>query len=110
MITNDCPIERYATAKDAASANTHVYDLVISGLPQDAKPEHVRQIASAKHVVEAIVDHDTIRNICTGNAKLRVRLGDGEDIDTVITNFLRAGLSVQVAKSNPNKKPVFTYQ
>jgi len=48
--------------------------------------------------------------VSTGTAKLRVRLGDNEDIDTVKSNFLRAGLSVQEAKSNPNKKPVFTYQ
>ncbi len=84
--------------------------MVISGLPSDAKPEHIRQIASAKHVVDAIVDHDTIRNVSTGTAKLRVRLGDEEDIEAVKSNFLRAGLSVQEAKSNPNKKPVFTYQ
>lgn len=61
-------------------------------------------------MVDAIVDHDTIRNVCTGNAKLRVRLNDGENIEDVKANFLRAGLSVAEAKSNPNKNPVFTYQ
>lgn len=45
VITNDCPIERYASSKDAISANGQVYDLVISGLPFDAKSEHIRQIA-----------------------------------------------------------------
>jgi hypothetical protein len=53
---------------------------VISGLPQEAQSSHIREIAHAKHVVEATVECDAIKNVCTGNAKIRVRLGDGEDI------------------------------
>jgi hypothetical protein len=33
--------------------------------------------------VEATVDQDQIRNVCTGYGKIKVRLGEGEDIDTV---------------------------
>lgn len=58
-------------------------DLVVSGLPTDAKPEHLKSISGVKHVVEAIVEQDTIRNVCTGLGKIKVRLGDGEDAEAV---------------------------
>lgn len=58
-------------------------DLVISGLPAEMRAEDLKKLVSAKHVVEAGVEHDTIRNVCTGTGRLRVRLGDGENIDQV---------------------------
>jgi hypothetical protein len=43
-------------------------------------------------VVEAIVESDSIKNVCTGVGRVKVRLGEGEDLEQVKTNFLRAGL------------------
>lgn len=54
----------------------------------------MRRIASAKHIVEATVDHDAIRNICTGQGKIRVRLAEGEDIEQVKLDFIKVGLDV----------------
>lgn len=63
--------------------NASVVELVVSGLPSDAQAGDLRRIAGAKHVVEAVVDQDTIKNVCTGTGKIRVRLGEGEDLDQV---------------------------
>ncbi len=94
MIGNECPIERYSGVKDPCAAHNQVVDLVISGLPNDAKPEHLKQLCGAKHVVDVTVEQDTIRNICTGQGKIKVRLGDGEDAETVKMQFIKAGLNV----------------
>jgi hypothetical protein len=51
--------------------------------------------------VEATIDQDTIRNVCTGLGKIKVRLGEGEDIDSVKLHFMQAGLSVQDNKIAP---------
>jgi hypothetical protein len=87
-----------------------VYELVVSGLPTNTEGGDLRRIAGAKHIVDAIVEQDTIKNVCTGNGKIRVRLGDGEDLDSIKNQFYQAGLQVEEIKNNPSKKPVFTYQ
>lgn len=40
VLNQDCPFEKYAFAKD--NSNGQVYELVISGLPQDAQSSHIR--------------------------------------------------------------------
>ncbi len=59
--------------------------------------------------MEATVDQDQIRNVCTGFGKIKVRLGEGEDIETLKQQFVNAGLSVHENKLAPQKKPNFTY-
>ena len=110
LLGQDCIYQRYSSVKTAQSANDNVVELSISGLPADAQTSHIRQIAGAKHIVDATVEHDTIRNVCTGQGKIRVRLGEGEDIEQVRQQFIQAGLNVQESKINPSKKPIFTYQ
>lgn len=87
-----------------------MFDLIITGLPQDAQTSHLKQIAQAKHVVEATVENDSIKNVCTGVGRVKVRLGEGEDLEQVKINFLRAGLQVHDMNQNQNLKPVFSYK
>ena len=63
--------------------NATVIDLIVSGLSSNTQAGDLRRIAGARHVVEATVDNDTIKNVCTGTGKIRVRLGDGEDLEQV---------------------------
>ena len=100
----------YAQYGNNARDNAAVFELVISGLPSDTQAGDLRKIAGAKHVVDATVDQDTIKNVCIGTGKIRVRLGDGEDLDHMKEQFLQAGLGVQESRSNQSKKPAFTYQ
>jgi hypothetical protein len=52
----------------------------------------LKSISGVKHIVEATVDQDQIRNVCTGVGKIKVRLGEGEDIEAVKQQFISAGL------------------
>lgn len=70
---------RYVNVRD----NAPVIELVVSGLPSSTEAGDLRRIAGVKHIVDAIVDSDTIKNVCTGTGKIRVRLGEGEDLEQV---------------------------
>lgn len=98
LLNQDCPFTKYTSVKDAAVANQQVVDLVISGLPSEAQPEDLKKISGAKHVVEATVDQDAIRNVCTGTGKIKVRLGESEDLEQVKLEFLKVGLDVYDSK------------
>ena len=69
----------------------------------------MRKIAGARHIVDAIVDHDTIRNQCIGSGKILVRLGEGEDLEQIKGKLNEAGLKVRETFSNASKRPTFTY-
>jgi hypothetical protein len=45
-------------------------------------------------VISASVDVDSIRNICTGTGRLKLRLGANEDLDAVKVKFLKAGFGI----------------
>lgn len=60
--------------------------------------------------MDAVVDHDAIKNVCTGTGTIRVRLGEGEDAEQVKNNFIKAGLQVRDNVVSSSKKPTFTYK
>ncbi len=45
-------------------------------------------------MIESFVDHHAISNACTGTGRLKLRLGDGEDLDMVKLQLVQAGYSV----------------
>ena len=79
-------------------------------MPSDTQAGDLRRLAGARHIVDAIVDHDTIKNQCVGSGKIRVRLGEGEDLEQIKGNLYQAGLDVRELQSNASKRPTFTYQ
>ena len=98
LLGQDCSLGKYSTVKDAAQSHSQVVELVVHGLSNEAHADDLMRISGAKHVVEATVDHDAIRNVCTGSGKIKVRLGDGEDIEQVKLSLLKAGFDVNENK------------
>jgi hypothetical protein len=83
------------TARAASPSKPEkVVDLVIHGLPENANAQDLRRLASVKHVVDATVEEDSIKNVCTGAGKLRVRLNEGEDIEHIKNELAKVGLDV----------------
>lgn len=83
------------TARAASPSKPEkVVDLVIHGLPENANAEDLRRLASVKHVVDATVEEDSIKHVCTGAGKLRVRLNEGEDIEHIKNELAKVGLDV----------------
>ena len=67
--------------KERKASENRTVDLVVTGLPTDCQPGHLKSISGVKHVIETTVEVDSIRNICTGVGKIKVRLGEGEDVE-----------------------------
>lgn len=61
-----------------------------------------------KHVVGAEVNEDNLKGICTGEGRIKIRLNEGETINQVRLNFVRAGFAVNVHQEDPRKRPNLT--
>ena len=70
--------------------------------------DDLKRLANVKHVITAVIDHDSITNACTGTGRVKLRLGPNEDLDMVKLQYLKAGYGVQDHQDNPKKKTVFT--
>jgi hypothetical protein len=91
-----------------ANAQSTVVDLDLKGLGENTQVEDLKKIASVKHVISVQVDSDSIRNVCLGTGRIKLRLAENEDIDNVKLQFLKAGFGVQDHEENPKKKSGFT--
>jgi len=85
-----------------------VVDLLVRGLPQNADPIHLKQVAQVKHVISVSIDHDALTNACTGSGRVKLRLGPGEDLETVKLKYIKAGYGVEDYSENTKKKSAFT--
>jgi hypothetical protein len=85
-----------------------VIDLDLQGLPSSIKEEDLKKIAGVKHVINTTIESDSIRNVCTGTGRIKLRLQPEESSETVMLNFVKAGYAVQEHSENPKKKTGFT--
>lgn len=66
-----------------ANVQTTIVDLDVRGLPESTQPEDLKKIAGVKHVITSVVESDSIKNVCTGTGRIKMRLAENEDIDNV---------------------------
>jgi len=85
-----------------------VVDLSVSRLPADFDANKLKQIAGSKHVFEATVEEDSMKGICSGAGRIKIRLNHGETSEKVKLNFLREGILVHEHQQDPRKRPVVT--
>jgi hypothetical protein len=93
---------------DRAGGVSKVIDLDLYGLPSSIKEEDLKKISGCKHVIITTLESDSIRNVCTGAGRIKLRLQPEENPDTVMMNFVKAGYNVQEHSENPKKKSGFT--
>ena len=58
-------------------------DLQLRGLSDNTVVDDLKRISGVKHIISATIETDSIKNICTGTGRLKLRLGPGEELDTV---------------------------
>ena len=56
------------------------------------------------------MDSDSIRNVCTGTGRLKLRLGAGDDLDIVKLQFLKAGFGIQEHQENTKMNTGFSQE
>lgn len=103
--TGQTTLEHYNTAQNA---NPRVVDLQVGHLPADADAALLKRVAGTKHIFEATIDQDPMKNTCAGTGRVKIRLSHGEDLDRVKLNFLREGIHVQEYQQDSRKRPVVT--
>jgi hypothetical protein len=59
-------------------AKGEVVDFDLRGLPVNADESIVKQVAGVKHIIETAVKHDTFTGECKGEARIKIRLAQGE--------------------------------
>jgi hypothetical protein len=57
--------------------------LAIKGLSDHILAEDLKKISGAKHIISSVVDTDSIRNVCTGTGRIKLRLAPNEDVEIV---------------------------
>ena len=66
----------------------------MNNLPPSADAEQLKKIAGSKHVFDAHVDTDNVKQQCTGTGRIKIRLNHGETVEKVKLNYLRQGINV----------------
>lgn len=99
---------KYAAAHQSNPQDTVVVDLAVRGLSDNIQADDLKKISGAKHVISSKVDTDSIRNVCTGTGRIKLRLAANEDVEIVKLQFLKAGFGVQEFSQDTKLKPNFT--
>lgn len=76
----------------------NVINLRFKNLPRETDEECLRVMSGAKHVVRASVKTDNIKNECTGEGEITIRLADGESKEDIISRYTSAGV---IAEDKP---------
>ena len=85
-----------------------VVDLDLRDLPESANTESLKKTSGVKHIISASVDEDSIKNVCLGTGRIKLRLQNQEELDQVKMRFLQEGFSVIDHAENSKKKTGFT--
>ena len=65
-------------------------------------------MSGAKHVISATIDQDSIRNVCTGTGRVKLRLTNEDNLESIKLKYVNAGFSVIDHNDNARKKSNFT--
>jgi len=71
-----------------------VVDFILSGMSQMVDDQEVKRISGVKHVISATVDVDNLRGTCTGTGRIKIRLNEGEDRETIRQRFMNRNILV----------------
>ena len=85
--------QRYNVIKD--HRETNVISLLFNNLPAEMDAESLKAMSGAKHVVRVAVKTDNIKNQCTGQGEITIRLFEQETKAEIVKRFRAAGLNVE---------------
>ena len=88
--------EAYSLVKDGKEAD--VITLRFKGLPKLADERSLKAMSGAKHIVRVSVKTDNIKNECTGEGEITIRLGGEETKEDIISRYTSAGI---IAEDKP---------
>jgi hypothetical protein len=94
--------QKYNVVKD--HRETNVFSLRFNNLPPQMDAETLKAISGVKHVVRAAVKTDNIKNECTGEGEITIRISEGETKESIVGRFTAAGINSEDKPDNANQK------
>lgn len=85
--------KKYNVVKD--HRETNVVSLRFTNLPGEMDAETLRAMSGTKHIVRAAVKTDNIKNQCTGEGEITIRLSEGDTKDDIIARYAAAGIHAE---------------
>jgi hypothetical protein len=85
-----------------------VVDFVLTGLGPNVDEIELKRLSGAKHVISSNIDVDNLKGTCTGTGRIKIRLNDGEDSESIRTKFSAKGILAQDFKIVANKNTGFS--
>ena len=82
----------------------NVINLRFKGLPKLTDEECLKAMSGAKHIVRVSVKTDNIKNECTGEGEITIRLAEGETKEDIISRYTSTGILVDDKQLTQAKK------
>ena len=60
-----------------------IIDIHLQDLPPNMDEKELKRISGAKHVISAEIDLDALKGTCRGNGRIKIRLNDDEDKESI---------------------------
>jgi hypothetical protein len=106
---NGAATERYHKKDGEGLVMTSTFiDLDLQNLPPHIDSLGVKRITGAKQIISTDLKYDAMKGTCTGQGRLRLRLGGGEDLNKIRSNLATAGIRTTTHEEDPYKKPLLT--
>ena len=93
---------KYNVIKDHQEIN--VVSLIFKNLPPTMDADTLKVMSGAKHVVKCTVAIDNIKNQCTGEGEITIRLFGAETKEEIVNRFNAAGLIVEDKPEDAGKR------
>lgn len=68
----------------------------------------LKKASGAKHVISSTVDEDNMKGVCLGTGRIKIRLNQGETLDSITLNLVKNGWTVNEYTQDPRKQPNLT--
>jgi hypothetical protein len=94
--------KKYNVIKD--HRETNVISLRFKDLSPDMDADALRAMSGCKHVVRASVKADNIKNECTGEGEITIRLSEGDTKEDIISRFRAAGFTAEDKPDNAGQR------
>lgn len=65
-------------------------------------------MSGVKHVISATIDEDSIKNVCTGTGRIKMRLTNEDNLESIKLKYVNAGITVIDHTDNAKKRSNFT--
>ena len=82
--------KKYNVVKD--HTETNIVSLRFNNLPKEMDAETLKSISGAKHVVRSAVQTDNIKNECSGQGEITIRVSDNESKGEIMAKYAAVGI------------------